>query len=64
MLVTYLMATKADVEYSKVLCAFRGETWPNGQQGHIAHGTEVKGQRAVVVCVSEEAVVVAARVIL
>lgn len=61
---TYLMAAQADVVYVKVLCAFRGEARPNGQQGHIAHGAEVKGQRAVVVYVSEGAVVVAARVIL
>lgn len=58
------MATQADVEQVKVLGAFRGETWPDGQGGHAAHGTEVKGQRAVGLCLGEGAVAVAQRVFL
>lgn len=58
------MATQANVEQVKVLCAFRGETRPNGQRGHVAHGAEVIGQRMVVLCVGEGAVAVAQRVFL
>lgn len=58
------MATQADVEHVKVLGAFRGETRPDGQGGHTTHGTEVKGQRAVGLCVGEGAVAVAQSVLL
>lgn len=58
------MATQADVEQVKVLCAFRGETRPDGQRGHVAQGAEVKGQHTVVLCVGEGAVAVAPRVFL
>lgn len=64
MCVFYLMATQADVEQVKVLCPFRGETRPNGQRGHVVQRAEVKGQRAVVLCVGEGAVAVAPRVFL
>lgn len=60
----HLMATQADVEQVKVLGAFRGETRPDGQGGHAAHGTEVKGQRVVGLGVGEGAVAVAQRVFL
>lgn len=60
----YLMATQANVEQVKVLCAFRSETWADGHRGHIAQSAEVKGQRAVALCVGEGAVAVAARVFL
>lgn len=58
------MATEADVEQVKVLCAFRGETGPDGQRGHVAQRAEVKGQRTVVLSVREGAVAVATRVFL
>lgn len=58
------MATQADVEQVKVLCAFRGETRPDGQRSWGAQGAEVKGQRTVVLCVGEGAVAVATRVFL
>lgn len=60
----YLVSTQANVEQVKVLCAFRGETRPDGHRGHITQGAEVKGQRTVVLCVGEEAVAVAPRVFL
>lgn len=53
------MTTQADIEHMKVLCAFRGETWADGHRGNVAQSAEVKGQRAVVVCVGEGAVTVA-----
>lgn len=58
------MATQANVEQMKVFCAFRGETGPDGQRGHIAQGAEVKGQGAVVQRVGEGAVAVAPGVFL
>lgn len=48
----------------KVLCPFGGETGSHGQRGHVTHGAEVKGQRAVVLRVAEETVAVTARVFL
>lgn len=36
--VIYLVATQANVEQVKVLCAFSGETRPDGQRGHAAQG--------------------------
>lgn len=54
------MATQADVKQVKVLCAFRGEAWPDGQRGHATQRAEVIGQRAVVLGVGEGAVAVAA----
>lgn len=64
MRVYYLMATQADVEQVKVLCAFRGETRSDGERGHLAQRAEVKGQRAVVLAVGEGAFAVAPRVFL
>lgn len=61
---THPTATQADVEQVKVLCAFRGETRPDGERGHVAHGAEVKGQRAVVLRVGEGAVAVTLRMFL
>lgn len=58
------MATQAHVEQVEVLCAFGGETRSDGQRGHVAHRAEVKGQRAVVLRVAEEAVAEASRVFL
>lgn len=58
------MATQAHVEQVEVLCAFGGETRSNGQRGYVAHRAEVKGQRAVVLHVAEEAVAEAPRVFL
>lgn len=60
----YLVATQADVEQVKVLCAFGGETRADGHRGHVAEGAEVKGQRTVVLRVDEGAVAVAPRVFL
>lgn len=64
MCVIYLVATQANVEQVKVLCAFRGETWSDGQRSHITQGAEVKGQRPIVLRVGEGAVAVAAGVFL
>lgn len=62
--VNYPVATQAKVEQMEVFCAFRGETGPDGQWGHIAQGAEVKGQGAVVQRVGEGAVAVAPGVFL
>lgn len=61
---THLMAAQLEVKQVEVLCPFGGETGSYGQRGHIAHGAEVKGQRAVILRVAEEAVAVTARVFL
>lgn len=58
------MAAQLEVEQVEVLCPFGGEAGSHRQGGHVVHGAEVKGQRAVVHCVAEEAVAVAARVFL
>lgn len=61
---THLMAAQLEVEQVQVLRPFGGETGSDGQRGHVAHEPEVKGQRAVVLRVAEEAVAVTARVFL
>lgn len=61
---THLMATQIEVEQVQVLCPFGGKTGSHSQRGHIAHGAKVKGQRAVVLRVAEEAVAVTAWVFL
>lgn len=61
---THLMAAQLEVEQVQVLRPFGGETGSDGHRGHVAHEPEVKGQRAVVLRVAEEAVAVTARVFL
>lgn len=61
---SHLVATQAHVEQVEVLCAFGGETRSDGQRGHGAQRAEVKGQRAVVLRVVEEAVTEAPRMFL
>lgn len=58
------MAAQLEVEQVQVLCPFGGKTGSHSQRGHVAHGAEVKGQRAVALSVAVEAVAVTARVLL
>lgn len=58
------MSAQAHVEQVEVFGAFGGEARADRQRDDVAHGAEVKGQRAVVLREGEGAVAVAARVFL